>query len=301
MDHRPLTPEAEALIQGYVEGELTPTQCARLEALLESEPGFVAAILGSLRMDAMVRGVISRSILDQPKGDERGVQLVRKREKQRRRRIISRLAAAACLVFLAALAAFVFHAIQSPPTSAPAGASGATGSILREFWSDIPGANVSDLTSSPGYPYNPTGSELLGKFEVTASQLQNYGARIRGYLHPSANGEYIFWISSDDAGELWLSMDDNPANKRRICFVETWTPPGDWTFLASQQSTPILLQAGGAYYIEALHKQDGAGAYLGVAWQIPGGERELIPGRVLSPPSASDLTPPARASTQPVR
>ena len=300
MDHRPLTPEAEALIQGYVEGELTPAECARLETLLESETGFVAAILGSLRMDAIVRGVISGSVLDQPMGDEPGVQLVRKWEKQRRRRIICRLAAAACLVLLAALAAFVFHAAKSP-SSAPAGDSGATGSILREFWSDIPGAKVSDLTSSPGYPQNPTGRELLGQFEVTASQLQNYGARIRGCLHPTAHGEYIFWISSDDTGELWLSTDDNPANKRRICFVETWTPPRDWTFLPSQQSAPILLHAGGRYYIEALHKQGGAGVYLGVAWQIPGGEREIIPGRVLSSPSASDLTPPARALTQPVR
>jgi len=301
MDDRRLTPEAEALIQGYVECQLTPMECARLQALLESEPGLVAAILGSLRMDAMVRGVISGSFLDQSKGDERGAELVRRWDKQRRRRIIGWVAAAACLVFLAALAAFVFLPIKSTPSSAPTGASSTTGSILREFWSDIPGAKVSDLTSSPSYPEHPTGGEVLRQFEVTTGQLQNYGARIRGYLHPPANGQYIFWISSDDAGELWLSTDDNPANKRRICFVETWTPPRDWTFLPSQQSAPILLQAGGRYYIEALHKQDGAGAYLGVAGQIPGGQREIIPGRFLSPPSASDLTSPVRALTQPPR
>jgi hypothetical protein len=123
----------------------------------------------------------------------------------------------------------------------------------------------------------------LPQFEAPVNHGENYGARLRGYLQPAVSGPYFFWISSDDASELWLSSDENPAHKKRICFLESWAPAQEWTWQPSQQSPPIPLEAGRRYYIEALHKQGDAADFLAVAWQAPGGAREIIPGRALSP------------------
>ncbi|MHC4283284.1 MAG: PA14 domain-containing protein [Planctomycetota bacterium] len=46
---------------------------------------------------------------------------------------------------------------------------------------------------------------------------------MHGFLYPPVSGDYTFWISSDDASELWLSTDDNPANKALIAFETTWS------------------------------------------------------------------------------
>ncbi|RIK28965.1 MAG: hypothetical protein DCC55_38335, partial [Chloroflexi bacterium] len=109
------------------------------------------------------------------------------------------------------------------------------------------------------------------------------GQRIRGYLHPDKGGEYIFWIAADDAAELWLSTDDKPENKQLIASVPSWTLTRQWDKHPSQQSGGILLEAGKRYYVEVLHKDADQKDNLSIAWQIPGGEREIIAGKYLSP------------------
>ena len=182
-------------------------------------------------------------------------------------------------------------------TYAPQG----TGSILREYWTNIGyGTAVSDLTSNPNYPNNPSGRNLLTSFEAPANWADAYGTRIRGYLSPPMTGYYTFWIASDDNGELWLSTDDNPANKVKIAYVTSWTGSRDWanTNNPTQQSAQIYLQAGQRYYVEALQKEGGGGDNLAVRWQLPGGSWENsdstipIPGIRLSPYGGVDFTPP---------
>src|SRR6516164_6516166 len=70
--------------------------------------------------------------------------------------------------------------------------------LLREYWLNIQGALVSDLTSNTNYPDNPSGSNYLATFEAPINWADIYGTRIRGYITPAISGAYIFWISSDD-------------------------------------------------------------------------------------------------------
>jgi hypothetical protein len=67
-------------------------------------------------------------------------------------------------------------------------------------------------------------------------------------------GDYVFWIASDDQGELWLSSDDHPDNKVRVCFApflpERWLERRQWMGFPEQKSTLIPLVAGYAYYFE---------------------------------------------------
>lgn len=292
MNDAVLTTEIESLIQGYMEGELNPLECARLRELLEASPGLVTPLLTNLRTDALIRQTVLHAASASLEVSPHRVNAQNESPASRRDgRFAVRLALAACLIVLVALAAMFFGPRSSPQSVTPATRLPETGSIQYEYWAGIPGAAVSDLTSHPNFQRPPTGSELLTQFEAPSGRGQNYGARVRGYLHPPASGNYLFWIASDDAGELWMSEDENPANKRRICFVDPWTPPREWTWQPSQQSPPISLQAGRSYYIEALHKQGETDDSLAVAWQAPGGVREIIPGRVLSPASQTNVVP----------
>lgn len=170
------------------------------------------------------------------------------------------------------------------PTLAPGvGTSSDTGRILREWWTGISGNTVADLTRSDKFSGKPTGSDFLPALEAPLSFANDYGQRLRGYLHPPSDGDYTFWIAADDAAELWLSTDSDPANKQLIASVPTWTQSRQWDKHGSQQSAPIQLEAGTRYYIEVLHKDLDQKDNLSVAWQPPGEERAIIDGEFLSP------------------
>jgi hypothetical protein len=147
-----------------------------------------------------------------------------------------------------------------------------TGAILREWWIDIPGTAVSDLTSNVNYPDNSAGRELITKLEGPNDWADNYGTRIRGYVIPPADGNYTFWIASDANSELWLSTNFDPANAVLIAYI-----PGN------PQSSPKWLVASQKYYIEVLHKAGTGSDNISVSWQGPWLIQQVIDGLYLSP------------------
>lgn len=171
-------------------------------------------------------------------------------------------------------------AVAPPAAAAP---TRGTGRILREWWSGISGTSVADLTSNADFPANPTGREFIPRFEGPGPFADDYGTRIRGYLYPPVTGDYRFWLASDDSAELWLSTDEDPANKVRIATVSQWTLQREWDRYGEQASGMIPLEAGRRYYVEALHKEGDQKDNLAAAWQIPGEERAVIEGQYLSP------------------
>jgi hypothetical protein len=70
--------------------------------------------------------------------------------------------------------------------------------VLYEYWFDISGTAVTDLTNNPRYPDSPDMSEWRTDFDSELDQWDNYGTRARGYIHPPVTGDYNFWISGDD-------------------------------------------------------------------------------------------------------
>lgn len=150
-----------------------------------------------------------------------------------------------------------------------------TNGFLREVYTGINGTSISDLTNAPSFPSSPALEDLLTNyFEAPTDWNDNYGTRVRGLIIPPVTGNYIFWIASDDNGQLFLSTDDTPANKRLIATVNAWTSSRQWTKEANQQSSPIRLTNGVRYYIEALQKEGGGGDNLAVGWQLPDGTLE---------------------------
>jgi fibronectin type 3 domain-containing protein len=158
-----------------------------------------------------------------------------------------------------------------------------TGVVLCERWTGIPGTQVSNLTSDVNYPRKPTVRGLLLKMEGPTNWSDNYGTRIRGYLYPPADGNYTFWIASDESSELWLSPDTDPCHISKIAYVTGSTNPREWNKNPSQQSLSFLLDADQIYYIEVLHKEGTGNDNIAVAWQGPGLSQRVIDGLYLSP------------------
>ncbi len=158
-----------------------------------------------------------------------------------------------------------------------------TGVIQREFWLDLPGDGISSLLKHANFPSKPSGTGLLTRFESPVNWKENFGARIRGFIHPPQTGDYVFWMAADDYAELWLSSSEDPAKKSRIVNMNRWTPSRVWEKYPEQKSKPVRLEAGKRYYIEALQMEATVDDCLAVGWQLPDGSLERpIPGRRLS-------------------
>ncbi|RYD48002.1 MAG: hypothetical protein EOP85_04425, partial [Verrucomicrobiaceae bacterium] len=155
--------------------------------------------------------------------------------------------------------------------------------LKREVWTGIGGNTLAELTGSIKFTNPPDFTGYASGFQVPGYS-DNHGQRLSGYLVPPTTGTYTFWIASDDEGELWISSDANPANKKRIGFVNGWVNPQQWGAQQGQQSVAIALEAGHYYYIEALHKNGSGGDHLAVAWQGPGINQGVIPSTSLEYP-----------------
>ena len=156
----------------------------------------------------------------------------------------------------------------------------ATGFILRENYSNVAGNNIWENNWS----HSSTSTTMLSSFEGPENVADNYASRIHGYICPPQDGNYTFWIAGDDATELYISTDDNKANKRKIAYSLSWTGPREWNKSVTQKSALIYLKGGKKYYIEATHKEGGGGDNIAVGWELPTGLKEMpIPGNRLTP------------------
>jgi ELWxxDGT repeat protein len=178
--------------------------------------------------------------------------------------------------------------IEEPPCEG-------TGTVLREVWFGFPGTSLS------GLPPNRFPDRLV---QLTSLATPNYYgneyvSRIRGYFCAPATGYYLLYISGDDTAELWVSTDDNPANKQRVAYVPAATRVNEWVKYMTQEGGVELVQ-GQRYYFEVLHKEANGADHVEVGWQLPSGTYERpIPGNRLitvDPPTsyamfaASDVT-----------
>jgi xyloglucan-specific exo-beta-1,4-glucanase len=136
---------------------------------------------------------------------------------------------------------------------------------------------VAPIAAAPQRPLRWTG------WRYRAAADANYGARIRGYLLPPATGDYRFWIAADDRGVLRLSSDASPENAVVVAYTPDWTGAEEFEKFPEQVTGPITLQAGSRYYFEVLYKQGDGKDNLFVAWERPGGEREVIGTRYIEP------------------
>jgi hypothetical protein len=172
-----------------------------------------------------------------------------------------------------------------------------TGEFLLEWWFDIGGGNaVNDLINNPNFPDNPTGRAMVSTVELPRTKpaelwegdVDNYGARLQGYIYPPETGDYTFWITGDNGSQFWLSTNYDSSNVVMMCEVPgtQWTGDREWAkFPDDQKSDSVTLEAGQKYYVDVLFKEGSGGDGVAVGWGGPGiGEGpEIISSEYISP------------------
>lgn len=161
--------------------------------------------------------------------------------------------------------------------------------LKRELWTGLEGGTIVELTGSSAYAGTPNVTDYLASADFNGYG-DNYGDRISGWFTPTASGSYFFYVASDDASELWLSSNSDPANKVKLASVSGYTGVKQWTAQAGQKSSAVSLVAGRSYYLEVLHKEGGGGDHVAVGWQPAAG------GSITDLPAAQlDVTNPNAA------
>jgi hypothetical protein len=107
---------------------------------------------------------------------------------------------------------------------------------------------------------------ILSTFDTGASPADSYGGRIQGWLYAPKTGDYTFWLSCADEGELWLSTDEEPANATRIGYEPMW---GEYNSFPAPSGPHHLVQ-GERYYIRAIWTENDQWDHMQVAWNGAG-------------------------------
>ena len=137
-----------------------------------------------------------------------------------------------------------------------------TGSVSREFLS-TGGSKVSDIV----IPISATQTDTIPTVDDETAYATNTGERLRGYIVPPKTGNYYFWLSANNAAELWISNDSQYVNKVRRATVTASTGHWVWNAQTNQQSQWLSLVAGQKYYFEVLHNTGGdTDTYVEMGW-----------------------------------
>jgi hypothetical protein len=135
-------------------------------------------------------------------------------------------------------------------------------------------STIQFFTNSVNYPNNPFTNVLISHFHSRAAFPDNaheyYGGRMRAVFIPQVSGNWRFFMSSDDPGELYLNpAGTSPSGRIRIAFetacCNIYQPPG-----AIQTSAAFPMTAGQGYYLELIYKEITGGDYGMVAAHIDG-------------------------------
>lgn len=185
----------------------------------------------------------------------------------------------------------------------------------QEFWDNL----TRDDLITPGFATPPDSELSLTAFETPNNQTDSFAVRVTALFKPLVSGNYVFFVCTDDDGDLFLSTDATPANKRQVAAETGWSGIRNWTGangngvgLTAAQSvaqkrsdqwvpdplapppTPpfasgIPLVAGTSYYIELAADEGGGGDNFAATFKLVGepdpapGDASRLSGFVLAP------------------
>jgi hypothetical protein len=159
------------------------------------------------------------------------------------------------------------------------------------FWTfdtpeDTTDTTVPGLTNCVNYPNNPMAKFLLNTFDsrlaYTNDTHEHYGAFFIAFFVPPQSGNWLFYLLSDDNGELWLNPSGtDPAGAQLII-----SAPYCCRSFVDTPSEPVSLDAGKRYFIMALYKEGTGGDYMQVAAKL---ESDPTPSTMVHPIPSSWL------------
>ena len=161
--------------------------------------------------------------------------------------------------------------------------------LLEEIWFNLEGINwrepaiLKKMNSD-----KPDQKNYLSKLETPINLGDRYIRKISAYLTPPEDGEYIFWLKSDDSSVLQITQ---PEAKNQRILAEVKSATGN-SWNTAVKSEKIYLQKSTVYPIEILHKEGSGDDFCAVGWSRPSGEDEKpIAGQFFSAPDRSQNVP----------
>ncbi|MBL9176098.1 MAG: immunoglobulin domain-containing protein [Verrucomicrobiales bacterium] len=161
------------------------------------------------------------------------------------------------------------------------------GIVVFNLWNDENGG----FDTFPGG--TPDQSRVLTSAYTGSGLYENYFGQLKMIFRPTQSGNYVFFMSTDDHGELYLSTNSDPANKKKIAEEPSWSDPRLWNGDGSGSNTgtrgdvggranrsdeypstewgtgnTITLQANTDYYLELLYKEGGGGDHGAIAVKL---------------------------------
>jgi hypothetical protein len=128
---------------------------------------------------------------------------------------------------------------------------------------------IDQLTGDPRYPAKPDWTGFITGFDSRTifpdDSHNGYGDHITGFFVPPTNGNYIFYIKSDDSSQFFFNPNGSDPAGSVFQMEETGCCHG---FSANSNSVPLTLTNGLLYYMESNHKEGGGGDYVQVATQL---------------------------------
>lgn len=133
---------------------------------------------------------------------------------------------------------------------------------------DIQDLSVSVLTTHPSFPSSPARVIYLRSMDTTYAfpdpTQDQYGSRMTALFVPPTTGNWIFYLRSDDASELWF----NPSGSSPAGRVKIVEETECCHLFSERASAPLALVAGQQYYIETLHREGPEYDYCQVAAKL---------------------------------
>jgi len=151
------------------------------------------------------------------------------------------------------------------------------GFVKVEWWLSIADRTIVEKgnASAPDHTISSPRFEAAS----TASSYNNYVNRLSAMFTPTVSGNYVFFVNSDDASDLYVSTDNTPANKVMVAQETGWSGAWQWTAVGGGSSVTqkrsdqfvdptsgnppypngIPMTAGTPYYIEQDHQDTGGG------------------------------------------
>ncbi|XP_027047022.1 uncharacterized protein LOC113674731 isoform X3 [Pocillopora damicornis] len=164
--------------------------------------------------------------------------------------------------------------------------------LIREVWKELPGKSISKLKDDPYYPNDPSLIEIIENFDSPFDIDKDYGSRVKGYFVAPETGNYTFYMSGSQSGELWMSSTESQQNLTKMVSLDQATGHNQWNKYAGQSSKSVTLEAGKYYYIVGLQKGTESTDSLSAGVRLPSGRfmrpitKEILQWRMPGDPFA---------------
>ncbi|WP_287603400.1 ImpA family metalloprotease [Thiothrix sp.] len=152
--------------------------------------------------------------------------------------------------------------------------------VVLQRWDGIVGTTSDTLLNAAHYKDAPDFAEVRTTLDAPDIANDIYAQKLSAILVPAETGDYQFAVAGNYFVDLRLSTDAYAANAKSIAQKAAATSYQAWA--SGAQSAVVHLEAGKAYYIEAIHIADDGSDHVSVAWKRASDTSySLIPANLL--------------------